>query len=107
MDILRRQCISPLRTVPEDVALGVVDSTLCIPEETDRRQEIELLRSAIDTLPRRCREIFIMRKIRGLSQKAIARQLGLSVLTVQGQASRGMRRCKHVIATGVDRDRAA
>jgi RNA polymerase sigma-70 factor (ECF subfamily) len=51
------------------------------------------LHAAIDALPARCREIVILRKIQGLPQKEIARQLGLSESTVQVQASRGLRRC--------------
>lgn len=46
-----------------------------------------------ESLPARCREIFILRKIKGLSQKEIARELGLSEPNVQVQASRGLRRC--------------
>ena len=52
------------------------------------RQRVE----AIDALPARCREIFIRRKLQGVSQKDIAARLGLSEQTVQGQAARGLRR---------------
>jgi DNA-directed RNA polymerase specialized sigma24 family protein len=58
-------------------------------------------------LPSRCREIFVLRKLTGLSQKAIARRLQLSVLTVQAQASRGLRRCKRLLEEERHRDHAA
>jgi RNA polymerase sigma-70 factor (ECF subfamily) len=51
-----------------------------------------MLARAIDALPGRCREIMILRQIEGVSQKDIAAQLGISVLTVQVQVVRGLRR---------------
>ncbi|MFM9956267.1 MAG: RNA polymerase sigma factor [Opitutaceae bacterium] len=53
--------------------------------------------AAIDSLPARCREILILRKLRGVPQKAIAAQLGLSEQTVQVQVSRGVRRCEEFL----------
>ncbi|PHX85576.1 MAG: hypothetical protein CK538_06220, partial [Opitutia bacterium] len=44
-----------------------------------------------------CREILILRKLRGVPQKAIAAQLGLSEQTVQVQVSRGVRRCEEFL----------
>ena len=55
-------------------------------------QEIELLAAAVDSLPARCREIFILRRLRGVPQREIAARLGLSEQTVQVQAARGLRR---------------
>jgi len=43
------------------------------------------LQDAIDKLPGRCREIFVLSKVEGLSNKQIAEQLGISVKTVEAQ----------------------
>ena len=59
----------------------------------NQQQEIALLMSAIDTLPPRCREIFILRKLQGLPQKEIAARLGISEQTVQVQIARGAAKC--------------
>ena len=64
-----------------------------VAEQVCTNQEIELLLDAIETLPLRCREIFILRKLHGLSQKEIAQRLGLSEQTVQVQIGRGARKC--------------
>lgn len=45
------------------------------------------LQDAIDKLPGRCREIFVLSKVEGLSNKQIAEQLGISVKTVEAQMS--------------------
>ncbi len=62
-------------------------------ETLNLRQEIDVLMEAIDALPPRCREIFILRKLEGLPQKQIAARLGLSEQTVQVQLARGAAKC--------------
>jgi RNA polymerase sigma factor (sigma-70 family) len=68
-----------------------------------RSQEIDLLVEAIDALPARCREIFILRKLHGVSQKDIAARLGLSEQTVQVQAARGLRRVAETLRRRLSR----
>lgn len=47
----------------------------------------ELLNNALQKLPDRCREIFIMNKLEGKKQKQIAAELNLSINTVETQMS--------------------
>ena len=95
IDTARRNLISPIAPVTDLAGLSVIEDGGTGPAEAAcRRDEIVLLAAAIDSLPPRCREILILRKLRGVSQKAIAAQLGLSEQTVQVQVSRGVRRCE-------------
>ncbi|MGH7956530.1 MAG: RNA polymerase sigma factor [Opitutaceae bacterium] len=71
----------------------VVDGRPNIPEQVNQTQEIEVLREAIDLLPVRCREIFILRKLHRVPQREIACRLGLSEKTIQAQISRGTKKC--------------
>ncbi len=48
------------------------------------------IREAIDKLPARCRQIFELKKLEGLTQKEIAGKLNISVNTVEKQLSRAM-----------------
>ena len=43
-----------------------------------RRQELDLLAEAVRSLPERCRQVFLLRKIQNLSQREIALRLGIS-----------------------------
>lgn len=52
------------------------------PKEEDINR---MLYQAINSLPDRCREIFTMRKIDGMSQKEVAQELGISVNTIEVQ----------------------
>ncbi len=95
IDIARRNQISPINHGADLAALPVLDDGRPGPAEAAcKRDEIVLLAAAIDSLPTRCREILILRKLRGVPQKEIAAQLGLSEQTVQVQVSRGVRRCE-------------
>lgn len=45
----------------------------------------EIIRRALDSLPERCREVFIKSRIEGLKYKEISEELGISVNTVENQ----------------------
>jgi len=47
------------------------------------RQELSHVSAAIAALPERCREVFTLRKIRGLSQREAAHALGIAERTVE------------------------
>jgi RNA polymerase sigma-70 factor (ECF subfamily) len=55
------------------------------------RQEVQLLMTAIGELPPRCREVVTLRKIEGLSQREVARKMGITEDTVERQVSNGVR----------------
>ena len=105
IDSARRNLVSPIDRVTDLAALPVIDDGRLGPAEAAcKRDEVVLLAAAIDSLPARCREILILRKLRGVPQKAIAAQLGLSEQTVQVQVSRGVRRCEDYLKShGVQR----
>jgi RNA polymerase sigma factor (sigma-70 family) len=94
LDQVRREKISPITAVTDLAALPVVEDKADAAETAAANQELLLLAAAIDALPARCREIVILRKLRGVPQKEIAAQLGLSEQTVQVQVLRGVKRCE-------------
>lgn len=97
-DTLRRQCGSPVDFVAELPAAAVLEDAPSAAEVVCAREEFALLADAMALLPPRCREILILRKIKRLPQREIARRLGISVFTVQNQVSRGVKRCEEYLA---------
>lgn len=89
---VRNACIDRLRAQgwtgdiqPEDVD-GVMDD-----EEAQERSEREArLWAAIDRLPERCREAFLLSKRDGLRYKEIAQRMGISERTVEHQVEKAM-----------------
>lgn len=57
-------------------------------EDIDTAERDAALWRAIDSLPSRCREIFLMSKRDGMSNAAIAAELGISVKTVENQMTK-------------------
>ena len=49
---------------------------------------------AIDSLPERCREIFVMSKLKGMKYREIAESLGISQNTVEGQMAIALRKLR-------------
>lgn len=97
LDWLRHDRVSPIDPVTDLSALPVVDNGTGVAEAASIVEETALLVTAIDALPPRCREIVILRKLRGLPQKEIAARLGLSEQTVQVQIARGVKKCEEFL----------
>lgn len=60
------------------------------------RQELALLARAIDTLPRRCREVFVLSRLCGMANGAIAERLGISRNMVEKHIMRALLTCREV-----------
>lgn len=71
----------------------VLDERSNTAETVARAQEFEILQEALQSLPERCRQVFTLRRIYGLSQKEIAARLGISEKTVEAQNSIAMHKC--------------
>ena len=54
-------------------------------DNSERKQLKQAINRAIASLPEKCRDIFIMRRQEGLTNKEIAEYLGVSVKTVENQ----------------------
>jgi len=93
LDQLRRLRTANAKSLAENEALHVFDDTADVAETVARNQELALLTEAIQTLPDRCRQIFTLRKVYGLSPSEIAGKLGVSENTVSAQLSIGLKRC--------------
>ena len=48
----------------------------------------------INSLPPKCRDVFVLRWIHGLSQRAISEKLNIAVSTVEKHLAKGLRFCK-------------
>jgi len=82
---------------PEDNAevdpMSIADEVSTPLEVAIQEEDINLLVKAIQSLPKRCRQVMTLRKIYGLSQREVAHRLGISEHTVEAQGSIGMRKC--------------
>lgn len=75
--------------------LSIVDEVSSPPQALALNEESQHLISAIQSLPKRCRQVMTLRKIYGLSQKEVAKRLDISVNTVEVQSQIGLQKCIH------------
>jgi RNA polymerase sigma factor (sigma-70 family) len=94
IDLVRRQRVSPLRTVRDLDALSVIEDKPTAADVLSLEEKTRLLADALAALPDRCRTIVVLHKLEGLSQKEVAQRLGLSLRTVEVQVARGVNRCE-------------
>ena len=95
---VRNGCISCIRGRKETVGVE------CIPEvdeETvDTSERAARLWKAIDSLPEKCREVFLLSKRDGLSQEEISERMGISIKTVKNQMTKAFSRLRDELSPG-------
>lgn len=82
------QSVRRARVVTIDSLVGAdvleVPDTAPSPESVAAdRQELSRVSTAIGTLPQRCREVLLLRRLQGLSQRDVAQELGIAESTVE------------------------
>lgn len=56
-----------------------------------------IVENAINSLPEKCREIFVLNKIEGKKQKQIAQELNISIHTVESQMAIANKRLRELL----------
>lgn len=96
---VRNECINYLRihkyTASEDDLADVPDVS---DDDIDTSERDARLWRAIDSLPDRCREIFLMSKRDGMSNEEIATELDISIKTVKNQMTKAYERLRAELA---------
>ena len=92
---VRNRCIDLLRqSSPAVEPLAVGQEAATDEEQQERSLREARLWEAIDALPARCREVFLLSKRDGLTYAQIAQRLGLSEKTVEHQVSKALKRLR-------------
>jgi RNA polymerase sigma-70 factor (ECF subfamily) len=80
---MRREQIVPFEAVSDFDALGAAIETPGPENSVIARDELRRLQGAVDRLPPRAREAFVMQQVEGLSRREIASRMGVSEKTVK------------------------
>jgi RNA polymerase sigma factor (sigma-70 family) len=70
-----------------------------------QRRRLALLRAAVDELPPRCREAFLLHRFAGLSHVETAERLGVSVSMVEKHVRRALAHCRNRLARADENDK--
>ena len=80
---IRRSKVVDLHAVSDIDALATIGDELSPEAHVIGRDELRRLAKAISNMPRRVQDVFVARRIRGMSQREAASELGLSENTVE------------------------
>ena len=88
---MRRSRIVRIDAMTEMEMLRLADSEPSPERAAAGRRDLERIQALIQALPDKCRTIFELRRIQGVSQREIARQLGVTENVVEAQSARGLK----------------
>ena len=95
---VRNECLSYLSSLKEEVGEEFIPEAG--EEEIDTSFRDARIWKAIDELPEKCREIFLMSKRDGYSNEEIADELGISIKTVKNQMTKAFSRLREALNSG-------
>jgi len=101
--ILQEGRRSRAKRIDSDVEIEALEAAAPEPlpdQQVEARQELARVFEAIEGLPDKCREVFVLRKVEGLSQREIAEKLNLSESTVEKHIGRGIRMLIEIFGRG-------
>lgn len=95
---VRNECLSYLSSLKEKVGEEFIPEAG--EDEIDTSFRDARIWKAIDELPEKCREIFLMSKRDGYSNEEIADELGISIKTVKNQMTKAFSRLREALNSG-------
>jgi RNA polymerase sigma factor (sigma-70 family) len=94
IDLLRRGQVVQIDSLANVEQLSVLEEGPNPVDALNREQELALLEAAVQSLPTRCQQILILKKIEGLSYAEIGEKLGIKANTISAQLTIGVLRCR-------------
>ena len=95
---VRNLCLSYMRDKRETLDESHIPEAGA--EEIDTSFRDARIWKAIDGLPEKCREVFLMSKRDGLTNEEIAEELGISIKTVKNQMTKAFSRLREALSDG-------
>lgn len=91
VDKVRRDRVAKTDALGDLAVLNVTEDRPDPAELLSYHEKVSLVADALANLPSRCREVFVLRKFKGVPQAEIAFRLQISERTVESQVTRGMK----------------
>jgi RNA polymerase sigma-70 factor (ECF subfamily) len=91
IDRLRHKNVVAIENVADAEWLNISDLEPAPEQRVAARQELMRLQAALESLPPRCRQVILLRRVQGYSQREVAQRMGIKEETVESQIVKGMR----------------
>lgn len=80
--------------------LDIAEPSASVEQRLEIRDEVLEVTAALEKLPKLCREILILRRVEGISQRDVAQRLAISEKTVEKYMTTGIRRLVKLFGRG-------
>jgi len=94
---LRDENVVPIEAIADLEALGIAADEPGPDRNVIARDALRRLQTALDRLPKRCREAIVLRKVDGLSVREIALRMGIAEKTVKRHLTDGVRALANIL----------
>ncbi|ACB76995.1 RNA polymerase sigma factor [Opitutus terrae] len=106
LDLFRRTRKIQFEPLTHPEVIDVVKEAPSTAEALSQQQELEILAQAVQKLPDRCRQVMLLRYLKGCSYKEISALLDISPETVKTHLAKGIQQCTdHFAACGLLNER--
>ncbi len=94
---VRDENVVPIEVIADLETLGIAADEPGPDRNVIARDALRRLQSALDRLPKRCREAIVLRKVDGLSVREIATRMGVAEKTVKRHLTDGVRTLANIL----------
>lgn len=104
IDRLRREKVIRFKQITDLAEPSVNDGQTGLEEEVGARRELQMVIAVLEALPERCRNIFTLKRLEGLSQKEIAHRLQITENIVENDVRKAVRALQAALRESHDED---
>jgi RNA polymerase sigma factor (sigma-70 family) len=91
LEQVRRSKIVRIDNLTDMSFLNIMDEAPPVERVVSGVRELQRVQQLIESLPPKCRRVFILRRVHGVPQREIAERLGLTQAAVEKHATRGLK----------------
>jgi len=95
---LRSQSKQRLLDISEIDESHMISPDTPADEKVFRKAQMEIFLEAVNSLPAQCRRVFLMRKMKGMAHRDIAKELRISTSTVERHITNALTRCQEIMS---------
>lgn len=100
VDHMRQSRVVSIVSSDQFESLEIAEPSASVEQRLEIRDELREVAAVLEKLPKLCREILILRRIEGVSQKDVALRLAISEKTVEKYMTVGIRRLVKLFGRG-------
>lgn len=100
VDHMRQSRVVSIVSSDQFDSLEIAEPSASIEQRLEIRDEVVEVTAALAKLPQKCREILILRRVEGVSQRDVAQRLAISEKTVEKHMTTGIRRLVKLFGRG-------